>query len=214
MYEIFRLVRPYHLRFFYRVHATHVTSTAAGHPVSDLEILDVHALNLPQMTGRNNHGPLRDKRIGCMIHYDASRSDRGAVAWLTKDPTCKVSYNWLVTDDGTAHEIAPHNRRAYHAGVCRSSDSTRLPYKDANSAFYGIAIAATDGETATPAQLATAVRLIEGRFKHHGWDKSETWRIVGHDTEAWPRGRKHDPTGSNPQRPVLDVARVRAIVQG
>jgi len=166
------------------------------------------------MSGRENHGPVTEARVGCMLHYDASRSDAGAVAWLTKDPTCKVSYHWLVTDDGTAHVIAPHGRRAWHAGVCRSSDPKRLPYKDANSAFYGIAIAATDGETATAAQVATVVQLVRECFDRQRWPLSETWRIVGHDSEAWPRGRKHDPLGSNPARPVLDVTQVRATLHG
>lgn len=164
------------------------------------------------MSGKENHGPLKGARVGVMLHYDASRSDTGAVAWLTKDPTCKVSYHWLVTDDGTAHVIAPHGRRAWHAGACRPSDPKRLPYKDANSAFYGVAIAATDGDVATPAQVATVVRLVRECFERQRWPLSETWRIVGHDSEAWPRGRKHDPIGSNPAKPVLSIAHIRSLL--
>lgn len=160
------------------------------------------------MSGRENHGPLTDTRMGVMLHYDASRSDTGAVAWLTKDPTCRVSYHWLVTDDGTAHVIAPHGRRAWHAGVCRPSDP-RLAYKDANSAFYGIAISATDGDTATPAQVATVVRLVRECFARQRWPLTETWRVVGHSSEAWPRGRKHDPEGSRASAQVLSVPLVR-----
>jgi N-acetyl-anhydromuramyl-L-alanine amidase AmpD len=151
----------------------------------------------------NNWNALTDSRRGVMLHYDASRSDTGAVAWLTRDPRCRV-----------AHEVAPVTARAWHAGVCRTSDSTRLPYRDANSVFYGLAIAATDGDTATPAQIATVVRLTREAFARHHWPLSETWRIVGHSSEAWPRGRKHDPEGSHPDRPVMDVARIRAEVAG
>ena len=159
----------------------------------------------------NNWGELREPRMGLMLHYDASSSDAGALDWLTKDPRCKVSYNWLVLDNAHIHAIAPGDKRAWHAGVCRSSD-IRLPYTDANSAFIGIAIAATDGETATEAQMDSTVLLCQSLMLAHRWHRSETWRIVGHDTEAWPRGRKHDPTGSNPEKPVLSVAEVRRRV--
>lgn len=164
------------------------------------------------MTGRQNHEPLTERRVGVMIHYDASRSDKGAVAWLTTDPTCRVSYHWLVTDDGTAHTIAPHDRRAWHAGRCRSSDPQRLAYRDANSAFYGVAVAATAGDTITAPQLATVARLVRECFERERWPLADTWRIVGHSSEAWHRGRKHDPEGLDPQRPVLSVATVRQQV--
>jgi N-acetylmuramoyl-L-alanine amidase len=149
-----------------------------------------------------------------MLHYDASMSDAGAVAWLTKDPRCKVSYNWLVLDDGRIVEVAPMGKRAWHAGVCRSSDPKRLPYTDANSAFFGIAIAATDGQRATPAQVTTVAQIVQDCFASQGWTLSETWRIVGHSSEAWPRGRKHDPEGSDPDNPVLSVQAVRDLLRG
>lgn len=164
------------------------------------------------MSGRENHGPLTEPRVGVMLHYDASRSDTGAVAWLTRDPACKVSYHWLVTDDGEAHIIAPHGRRAWHAGVCRSSDPARLPYRDANSAFYGLAIAATAGDEASDEQLARVLQLVRDCFVRQRWPMSETWRVVGHSTEAWPRGRKTDPEGPDPLHPVLDVALVRRLI--
>jgi N-acetyl-anhydromuramyl-L-alanine amidase AmpD len=145
-----------------------------------------------------------------MIHYDASRSDKGAIAWLTADKRCAVSYHLAITDDGTIYQIAPLDKRAYHAGVCVSSDK-RLPYRDANSALYGVAITATDGELATPAQFDSVVLACEILAAREGWDLAkEPWRIVGHNTEAHPRGRKLDPIGTNPAKPVLDVAAVRA----
>jgi N-acetyl-anhydromuramyl-L-alanine amidase AmpD len=151
-----------------------------------------------------------ERRIGIMVHYDASTSDAGAVAWLTRDPRCKVSYNDIVLDDGRTVAVAPRQARAYHAGVCRSSDPQRLPYKDANSAFYGVAIAAGAGDVVTDAQFHTVCRLCATLFRAEGWSLRETWRIVGHDSEAWPRGRKSDPTGPDPRNPVLSVAAVRA----
>ncbi len=166
---------------------------------------------LPTKPVNHNWNALREPRCGVLLHYDASASDGGALGWLTKDPACDVSYNVLVLDDGKAYEIAPLDRRAYHAGKCVTSDRVRLPYKDANSALYGVAIAATDGEVATPAQFAAVVEVCRLLAAKHGWDlRYEGWRIVGHDTECFPKGRKSDPTGSNPKRPVLSVAAVRA----
>jgi N-acetyl-anhydromuramyl-L-alanine amidase AmpD len=159
---------------------------------------------------RQNWNSVREKRLGICLHYDASRSDKGAVAWLTADPRCTVSYHLIITDDGTIYQIAPLDKRAYHAGVCVSSDP-RLPYRDANSALYGVSIAATDGEVCTPAQFDSVVVACDLLAAREGWDLAkEPWRIVGHNTEAHPRGRKLDPIGTNPAKPVLDVAAVRA----
>lgn len=144
-----------------------------------------------------------------MLHFDGSANDRGGVAWMS-DPRFEFSYQFLVTDDGVAHRVAPDDARAYHAGVCRPSPHVP-PYADANSAFYGVAIAATDGDVATPAQIRTVVRLCIAYFVKHGWGGNETHRITGHATEAWPRGRKHDPEGTG-AIPVLSVAEVQAEV--
>lgn len=141
------------------------------------------------------------KRIGIMLHYDASTSDAGGIAWL-KSPDCKVSYTWAVRDDGSVVEIAPENARAYHAGVCKPS-SDRLAYTDANSAFYGIALTAKAGDEVTPAQFESVLTLCRRLYAKHGWPLLETWRITGHAAEAWPRGRKADPD------PVLNPQTVR-----
>lgn len=143
-----------------------------------------------------------------MLHYDASASDPGAVAWLTRDPRAQVSYQALVLDDGSVVQVAPWDVRAWHAGICRPS-AHPLAYHDANSAFYGIAAAARDGDAITEPQYGTILRLVLERFAAHHWPLDHTWRLVGHDAEAWPRGRKHDPTGSDPAHPVLSVARLR-----
>lgn len=159
-----------------------------------------------------NWNRLREPRLGVMLHYDDSASDPGAVEWLTRDPRCRVSYNWLVLDDGTVVEIAPANARAWHAGVCRPSDPQRLRYRDANSAFYGIAIAASGRDTATAAQFDAVQRLVVDLFRRHGWSFAEPWRVTTHRREAWPRGRKIDIEGPNPASPVFPVARLRATL--
>jgi N-acetylmuramoyl-L-alanine amidase len=172
-----------------------------------------------------NYNALLEPRLGVMLHYDESSTDAAAMAWFT-DPRCEVSYNLLVLDDGRYVLVVPEERRAWHAGHCRSSNSTKLPYRDANSAFVGIAVATNGRTPATQAQLDTVVWLTQREFDKHGWPRTETWRIIGHDSEAiWPRkadvprhlrgkrGRKIDPTGPNPDRPILSVKEVRARVR-
>ena len=153
---------------------------------------------------------LFEPRVGCLLHFDGSASDRGAVAWFA-DPRCAVSYQVLITDDGVVHRLAPDDARAYHAGVCQPSDREHYPYADANSAFYGVAVAATDGDVVTAKQFQSVVETCVGYYRRHGWGPDEMGRITGHSAEAWPRGRKHDPEGSWAV-PVLDVGQVRAAV--
>lgn len=160
-----------------------------------------------------NWNSLREERLGVLLHYDDSASDAGAVEWLLQDPRCRVSYNWLVLDSGQLVTVAPEDARAWHAGVCRPSIPA-LTYHDANSAFYGIAWAGRAGEEVTPAALTAIVALIRRLFQKHHWPTTETWRITGHGAEAWPRGRKIDPTGPNPHRPVLSVPLVQCLVSG
>lgn len=156
-----------------------------------------------------NWNEVREPRRGVMLHYSAGSFD-GTVAWC-QDPVSKVSYQLVVGQDGRSASIAPLAARAWHAGVCRSSDPARLPYRDANSAFYGVALAATDGDQITPLALEVLVQRLQSLFDSHRWPVTEGWRIVGHDSEAWPRGRKIDPRGSGPV-PVIDVDVVRQLV--
>jgi N-acetylmuramoyl-L-alanine amidase len=152
-----------------------------------------------------NHGPLREARKGIMLHYDGSTTDPGAMAWF-EHPDCKVSYNYLVLDNGDIVVVAPKNRRAWHAGACRPSGDVQ--YSDANSAFYGIA-AATNGKTPlTEAQKRAIIALCRLLFKEEKWPEGEAWRIVGHDQECWHRGRKVDPTGADPNNPIISPAEI------
>jgi N-acetylmuramoyl-L-alanine amidase len=161
-----------------------------------------------------NYNALRERRLGVMLHYDASTgSDKSAIGWFS-DPDCEVSYNLLVGDDGHVYAIAPEDRRAWHAGVCKSSDP-RLAYKDANSAFYGISWAGggRKGDRCPEAAKASIVSECVRLFRKHGWSADETWRIVGHRTEAWPRGRKTDPEGADLKNPVLSTEEIRRRVR-
>jgi N-acetyl-anhydromuramyl-L-alanine amidase AmpD len=160
--------------------------------------------------GKNWNEKLREPRIGVMLHYDASVSDAGSVAWLA-GPDVKVSYNYIVLDTGNIIPIAPETARAWHAGICRSDDP-RLRYSDANSAFYGVSIAATTGDVATLEAKRSVAALCRRFFANHGWSLAETWRIVSHRTQAWPRGRKNDPEGSDLAHPVMNTNEIRGLV--
>lgn len=154
---------------------------------------------------------IREPRQGVLLHYDGSGSDEAALRWFD-DPRCTVSYQFLAFDDGTWASIAPIDRRAWHAGICRPSDPRRIPYDDANSAFIGIAAATDNRREVTGLQLLTVAWLCWLMFRQYGWEPEETWRIRGHDQEAWPRGRKIDPTGHDTENPVLSVKNVRQLV--
>lgn len=155
------------------------------------------------------HDTLREDRQGIMLHYDASASDISAVAWLEDDARAGGTYHFLVLDDGRIITLAPLTTRPWHAGVCRPSPA--FNYHDANSATYGISIAATDGEQATSAQMTSVARLCQYLYWLEGWDLDEEWRITGHSDEAWPRGRKADPRGTGTV-PVMDITVIRSML--
>lgn len=155
--------------------------------------------------------PHPEARVGIMLHYDASTSDAGAMGWFAH-PACRVSYNYLVLDDGSYASIAPLDAAPWHAGRCRSSDPDRLPYRSANRALYGIAAATSDRVDVTPLQVLTIAWLCCRLYEREGWAVTETWRIVGHSSEAWPRGRKTDPEGGDPSNPIYSPADVRQLL--
>jgi N-acetylmuramoyl-L-alanine amidase len=154
-----------------------------------------------------NQNALREPRIGAMLHYP--ECDFVTAVNYCCDASSKVSYNAIIAPDGAAIEIVPRDRRAWHAGVCRPSQSSRS-YEDANSAFYGIAIAGgPEFGPPTDAQEQTLNSILWDLFEAYQWPVCEWYRIVGHDTEAYPRGRKIDPTGHNPGKPWLSLQGVR-----
>lgn len=172
-----------------------------------------------------NFNELKEPRIGVMIHFDDSGDDQGAMAWF-ESKQCKVSYNYLVLDNGSYVIIAPDDKRAWHAGVC-SPSSGQLPYHDANSAFVGIAAATNTSVRATPEQHFTIAWLARRLFGKYRWDLTESWRITGHDAEAvYPRllesgkpnpkagqrGRKIDPTGFDREDPIVSMTRIREYI--
>jgi N-acetyl-anhydromuramyl-L-alanine amidase AmpD len=168
-------------------------------------------IRIARVLKTKNFNDLREPRIGVMLHYDGSTTDPGAMSWL-EHPDCKVSYNYLVLDNGDVVVVAPKDKRAWHAGNCTSSDA-RLPYRDANSAFYGVA-AATGSAPVTEAQLKSIVDICRYLFRENKWPEAESWRISSHRNEAWQRGRKIDPEGPRPESPILSLEQVRSAISG
>jgi N-acetyl-anhydromuramyl-L-alanine amidase AmpD len=173
----------------------------------------------PSAPFRENWGKLTEKRVGVLLHYDASSSDASAIRWFTH-PDSRVSYTWLVMDSGNVIPIAPQDKRAWHAGCC-ASDDPRLVYRDANSAFFGIALAATAGETATREAKRSIAMMCLHCFAVEGWPITEVWRIVSHRSQAvycrghpkaGQRGRKSDPEGDDLAHPVLNTNEIRGMV--
>jgi N-acetyl-anhydromuramyl-L-alanine amidase AmpD len=156
-----------------------------------------------------NHNALTEPRRGIMLHFDGSAGDAGAQQWFLS-PACKVSYNWLVLDNGDVVEVVPAHRRAWHAGKCRPRGE--IQYRDANSAFWGLAVATNEKVPATAAQVEAVAAACRHLFDASGWRRTEGWRIRGHDEECYPIGRKIDPTGPDAAHPILSVADVRSLV--
>lgn len=172
---------------------------------------EIRVASLRREVIRNEqYGAVREPRLGVMLHYDESSSDASAVAWF-KHPECRVSYHFLVLDDGSFVEIAPLDRAAYHAGECRPS-SSKFEYGHANSAFYGVSIATNTQTSATVPSVLTMTALVRELFVREGWSLLETWRITGHSDEAWPRGRRIDPEGRDKARPIVPIQDVRTML--
>lgn len=175
-----------------------------------------------------NHNELRERRIGVAVHYSAGTYD-STVDWCCRRES-QVSYNGVIRWDGHVELIVPWDRRAWHMGPCDPSDPRRLPYVDANSAFEGIALAGGPSfGPPTREAVRALVQLLAARFDAHAWPRTETWRIVGHETERiytakdtpdhalWgKKGAKQDPSGPPPTwgraHPWLDLDAIRQEV--
>lgn len=145
-------------------------------------------------------------RRGIMIHFDDSSSDASAEEWF-RDPRCHVSYNRLYLDTGDVVQITPTmEHAAWHAGVCLTPNANRV--------FYGLS-AATDTKTpVTARQLEAIAHDCAALFLLNRWPAAEvTTRLIGHEDEACfsngKLGRKIDPTGLHPDRPILSKVALR-----
>jgi N-acetyl-anhydromuramyl-L-alanine amidase AmpD len=156
-----------------------------------------------------------EKRVGVMLHYDGSRTDAGAESWFDS-PQFKLSYNRAYTDNGRRIRLTPSiMNRAYHAGKCRTDSRVT----GANGAFYGLCVTAGPGQQVTPVQFEAICRDTADIARYHQDRGDPDWEmgnigywITGHEVWAHPKGRKIDPTGPNPLKPVLSMAAARARV--
>jgi len=181
--------------------------------------------------GLENFGQLTVPREGVMVHYDASRTDAGALNWF-RDPAFAFSYNRAYTDAGRRVNLvglpgdrSSFHRAAYHAGVCRTQTAP-FPVRSANQAFYGLCITAGEGQRVTGPQYEALLADVVGIFQVHRWGASQVaarlvghheWAIFGPEStkrrELWGKlGRKVDPIGTNPRSPVLSLWQLRRDV--
>jgi hypothetical protein len=190
------------------------------------------------LVDRDTHGPIvpLSARRGVMVHFDDSSSDRGALSWF-RDPAFRLSYNRAYRDDGTRIRITPSiHHAAYHAGVCliergvptQALNGTNFRYGGANTGYIGFAVTAAAHDRVTEPQLESLAIDIAVVFRAAGWSPEDVdYRIVGHDSRAifnprdnptepslWGQlGRKIDPTGFDPDNPVVDLGQLREGVR-
>jgi len=159
------------------------------------------------------HNALREARQGVMLHYDVSSSDAGGLEYFYSDEAAErqISYDFWISRKGKIYRLVPPGRRAWHAGACEPALGYR--YRDANSAFVGVCIAAHPGERATPAQLDALIWLLSSMAENNGWSATDLRWVTGHNRQAAPRGRKQDPEGPDPKHVVLSVEAVRTALR-
>lgn len=141
-----------------------------------------------EVTPSPNHSERKGKKKPDMLvlHYTGMASAENALRWLTT-PESKVSAHYLVDEIGRIVQMAPEERRAWHAGVSRWAGET-----DINSASIGVEIHNPGHDGDYPHFPETQMRAVEALSKdivrRHGI-KAE--RVLAHSDVA-PM-RKRDP---------------------
>jgi N-acetyl-anhydromuramyl-L-alanine amidase AmpD len=136
----------------------------------------------PNCNGRGSHTPSI-----IVLHCDASDNVSATLSWLASKES-KVSYHVVIDRDGTAYEVVPVGKRAWHAGVSSFAGIT-----DVNSHSIGLSFAnKNDGkEPYTAAQVESARVLCREWMK--AFPKITKDRITTHALIA--PTRKTDPKG-------------------
>jgi N-acetylmuramoyl-L-alanine amidase len=121
-----------------------------------------------------------------VLHYTGMGSAERALRWLTT-PESKVSAHYLIDDDGRIVQMAPEERRAWHAGASRWAGET-----DINSASIGVEIHNPGHDGDYPVFGENQMRAVEALCRdvvarHH--IKAE--RVLAHSDVA--PARKRDP---------------------
>jgi N-acetylmuramoyl-L-alanine amidase len=136
-----------------------------------------------------NHSERKRKRKTpdmLVLHYTGMSSAEGALNWLTS-PESNVSAHYLIDEDGRIIQMAPEERRAWHAGVSRWAGET-----DINSASIGVEIHNPGHDGDYPVFGEAQMRAVEALCRdvvarHH--IKAE--RVLAHSDVA--PARKRDP---------------------
>jgi AmpD protein len=103
------------------------------------------------------------KPIGVVFHHSAG-SFSGSLSWI-KQGRSKVSYNTIIEEDGTRHNVVPLDRVAWHAGK-----STFKGRSGCNSFMVGFAFSGSTYDRAlTEAELASAVEFVRTYGPRYGW---------------------------------------------
>jgi len=144
----------------------------------DISRVDIHP---------DNYGGINRGRRYIILHANGA-STESSINWF-KDPDARVSYHYLVTQDGVIFQFVDEGKRAWHAGVSRWQDDS-----DLNDLSVGIAVESVDGTESdlTALQINTLRTLIIDIAERHG---IPTAHVLAHK-EVSP-GRKVDPIHIN-----------------
>jgi len=130
-----------------------------------------------------------------VIHYTGTNSDGSALNWLTQKGS-GVSAHLLISKAGQVWQLAPFNRRAWHAGKSYYSGKG-FTTSDVNSHSIGIELTGI-GDSFPNAQINALVNIVDAlRAIYRIID------VVGHDFVAVPAGRKVDPGKNFPWEEVF-----------
>jgi N-acetylmuramoyl-L-alanine amidase len=133
-----------------------------------------------------NHGPRRAAVDMLIIHYTGMKSAAAALDRLC-DPAAEVSAHYLIEEDGTAWQLVPEDRRAWHAGQAYWAGDT-----DINSRSIGIELANPGHEHGyrpfPDAQMTALERLCKAVLSRF---PIPSHLVLGHADVA--PGRKLDP---------------------
>lgn len=131
-----------------------------------------------------NHGERRDglRPTLIVLHYTGMEDGPSARVRLC-DPDYEVSAHWLIHEDGTAEDLVPEDRRAWHAGA-----GSWLGLTDINSRSIGIEIVNPGDRPFPEPQMAALERLLPQIMAR--WDIPAK-AVIAHSDMA--PGRKIDP---------------------
>ena len=121
-----------------------------------------------------------------VLHYTGMESAAAALSRLC-DAEAKVSAHYMIDEDGTAYQLVPEERRAWHAGA-----SFWAGEQNVNGCSIGIELVNPGHEFGyrlfPEPQIAALIQLARAILFRH---PIPAWRVLGHSDVA-PR-RKEDP---------------------